>query len=115
MGSAFAESIPMLEHLLTQLPSMRDLQPFLTSLPASDGMALITDRDTCIFCEGVLKTSDSSLFAPLYSAHGVKTVRLYSALKRRNLCQMCVCIDVFLRGVRAVTCVKTCKTELEKR
>ena len=64
--------------LLAVVSEEKVVRELIAVLPASEGMELATDRTTCIVCNALLVSSDSSFSIPLFSATGVKMVSMCS-------------------------------------
>ena len=68
---------PYLETLLHRADTSPRIVELLSSLPARDGMSLITERTTCVVCneppeDGRDGRTDRPINLPIYSSHGLK-------------------------------------------
>ena len=69
--------------LLAVVSEEKVVRELIAVLPASEGMELATDRTTCIVCNALLVSSDSSFSIPLFSATGVKMVSIRACAPSR--------------------------------
>lgn len=69
LGNVF--SAPLIQALLDKIPSLPKVNALLTCLPPSHGMTLVTDRVTCVVCDGPLCDVADDISVPLYSANGI--------------------------------------------
>ena len=67
----------LLASLLSKVSTMPIVRSLLATLPAIDGMTLITDKTACVVCGGRLSTHAAGTSVPLFAANGTKTAQIF--------------------------------------